>query len=149
MNYSVQGLLSMSVPYWFELNHTLAQKVFFEILSGYLHYKIKSQRATRLSFLPVNMAVNQTGTGLWDWWRPVWQQGTPMGRMNSGTTGTAGNDRRKVKQQRSKLASAIGSSQKWPAEPGYFHILLCGLRIYFDQSRGDCGKTNQDCLHLN
>lgn len=25
----------------------------------------------------------------------------------------------------------------------YFHTLLCKLRIYFGQTRGDCGKTNQ------
>lgn len=27
---------------------------------------------------------------------------------------------------------------------GIFHVLLCELRIYFEQTRGDCRTTNQD-----
>ena len=34
---------------------------------------------------------------------------------------------------------------KQHVELEYFHILLCELMIYLDQTRGDCRKTNQDC----
>lgn len=38
--------------------------------------------------------------------------------------------------------SAAGERQHVELE--YSHILLCELRVYFNQTRGDCEKTNQD-----
>lgn len=31
-------------------------------------------------------------------------------------------------------------------ESEYFHLFLWDVRTYFDQTGGDCGKTQQDCF---
>lgn len=50
-----------------------------------------------------------------------------------------------MKRQRS---DRVGHQQQFKCcvKPGYFHILLCELLIYFSQTREDYGKTIQDCL---
>lgn len=34
-------------------------------------------------------------------------------------------------------------------EPEHFHIVFCKLRIYFNQTKDDCGKKNESFLLLN
>ena len=38
------------------------------------------------------------------------------------------------------------AAEKRHVELEHFHILLCGLRTHFNQTRGVCGMTNQDCV---
>lgn len=38
--------------------------------------------------------------------------------------------------------SGISRGRRWHVQ--YFHILLCELVIYLEQTRQDCGKTNQE-----
>ena len=47
-------------------------------------------------------------------------------------------------REREGWASAAG--ENGVVELDYFQILLCELRIYFNQTSGDCGRTNRDCF---
>ena len=46
------------------------------------------------------------------------------------------------KWERQSQTSAVGENQH--VEQKYFQILLCELKIYLDQSRGDCWRTHRD-----
>ena len=52
---------------------------------------------------------------------------------------------RVVKQQSSNRDSDISSWQNCRVWLEYFHILLIELKIYFNPTRGDCGKKSRDC----
>ena len=93
-----------------------------------------------------------TEHSLWDWRRSVWRQGIKYGgdlqQLWPGLwlqeKKTRKVETRGTKRQRER-GSDISSLSKQCVELEYFYILICDLRIYLDQTRGDSGKTNQDC----
>lgn len=54
---------------------------------------------------------------------------------------TAGWDRRAVKWQNSEMELTISRDRKRHVEVEDFHILLCDLKVYFGQTRRDCGQV--------
>lgn len=87
-------------------------------------------------------------------WTSGWDQTQPLSLLQASSLtpkitltwrqpDSAGRDRRDVKQQR-ETGFGIQLQLKMVGRE-YFYILLCELRIYFNQTRGYCGKTNKGC----
>ena len=86
----------------------------------------------------------QTGTerSLWDRRTSVWDRGYSMEAIYDSSDEDfdfdgRGRERHEAAERR---VSDISNWWKQRVESEYFHILLCELRIYLDQTRSDCGN---------
>lgn len=88
--------------------------------------------------------LSLTGFGRLTWkehWTSNWDWTQPPGRNNT-----------EVIYSCSDQDKDFGDDMTWRADENnvwsrkIFHILRCDLRMYFNQTRGKCGKTNQDCV---